>query len=102
MLTAKFVQCCPFYKEFHFIITRYYAEEGWRRLYIISQHHGTYSLYTLTDGIKGCVLFSLLQNNTSLELGQVIGPTEGDLEKIRSYTTVRLSKRGHNGLYLGF
>ena len=53
-----------------------------------------HSLYTLTDRIKRCVLFSLLQNNTSLELGQVIGPTEGDLEKIRKlYNCTYVQKR---------
>ena len=53
-----------------------------------------HSLYALNDRIKYCVLFSLLQHNTSLELGQVIRPTEGDLEKIRKlYNCMCVQKR---------
>jgi hypothetical protein len=39
MLTVKFVWYCTFYKASPFIITRYYAQEGCRRLYVTSQHH---------------------------------------------------------------
>lgn len=53
-----------------------------------------HSLYALRDRIKHCVLFSLLQHNTSLELGQIIGPTEGDVEKIQKlYNCTHVQKR---------
>ena len=39
MFIVKFIWYCTFHKASTLIITRYYAGEGWRRLYIISQHH---------------------------------------------------------------
>jgi len=63
-------------------------------VYITTPYRLIHSLYALTDRIKYRVLFSLLQRNTSLELGQVIGPTEGDLEKIRKlYNCMHVQKR---------